>query len=236
MRRVFEVSGVGGAVDEEGVLVAAEVAVVHHAALGVHAQGLGLGAAVGGGVVKGEVVEADVVGGDVEERAGVGGGVEIAVVRVGDDGAFAVLAAEGEVVLRGDADDLLIGAIADVDVALRGVVGGDQVDRALDGAEVAASVGGDGEIGRGGGGRGGSGGEAPDDWFGDARVAGEDGGVDGDVVGRVVGQHAGAGEDGGGVAGDDDGQGVVERAADGAGVRDGEVEGFDEGAAGVEDL
>ena len=238
---VLEVGGVGGAVDEERILVAEKIAGVDDATLAVDAQGLGLGAALGRGVLEGEVVERDVGGGDVEKRAEGGAGVDVVVIWIRDDGAFAVLAAEGEIVFGRDPDDLLVSAVADVDVAAGGVVGGDQVDRALDGAEVGGAVGGDGEVGGRGGRRRGLGGEAPRRGTGNTGEAREDGGVDGDVADGVVGQDAGTRKDAGGVAGDEDGVGVVGDAGDSAGLGavggvEREVDGVEQRARGIVNL
>ena len=95
--------------------------------------------------------------------------------------------------LAGEGDDLGVGAGAQDDRGRGAAPGGQKIERALQRAEVARAVGGDGEL-RGAGGRGrGPGLEAPDRRFADrrARLAGdaEGPGVDRDVVGAPIGER-----------------------------------------------
>ena len=136
------------------------------------------------------------------------GGLKRAVVAVADLDLVAVFAAEGEVGLVAEEDDLLVDAVLDEDGDSLGWVVGDEVDGALDGVEVAGAVGRYDDAGGVGGGRGGLGGEGPGVVSGEAREVarlGEDAGVDLDDVFVAVVQDVIVRIDGGYVAMDDDG-------------------------------
>jgi hypothetical protein len=112
-------------------------------------------------VADGEVNELDTGGVVNREGAAAGGSghgrVEGAVVAIADLHLVAVLAAEGEIGLVAEEDDLLIGAVFDEDGDTLSRIVGDEVDSALDGVEVATAVSCDDDASGVGGRRGGFG-------------------------------------------------------------------------------
>lgn len=139
------------------------------------------------------------------------------IVGVGDDRAFAVLAADGQMVPLIDANDFDIDALFDEYVGRRVVVEGDEIDRSLDGGEISRAVGGDGEIGRFGAGTGGTSREAPIIGAGQSGPIGvsfENAGVNRDVITFAVTEGVIGRIDACFVAGNDDG--VISEAVDSA--------------------
>jgi hypothetical protein len=103
-----------------------------------------------------------VIGGEGTAARGSGHGwIEGAVIAVAHLNVVTILTAEGDIGLVAKEDDLLVCAVFDEDGDTMRRVGGDEVNSALDGVEVAAAIGCYDDAGSIRGGRGGFGGEGP---------------------------------------------------------------------------
>ena len=154
------------------------------------------------------------------DYAALAGGVvaelHVFVVAIGDDRGRAVFAEDEEVGFLDEGDDFAVGARRQEERDGLLGLGGDEVQGALEGGEVAGPVGGDDVFF--GGGRGRFGREGPTGLVGNAREAGEHRGVDLDVVGFPGREEVGVGVNRGGVSCDEDGVRVERHRLDRVGL------------------
>ena len=231
------VGEINRAVDQQGILIAGEVAVAHEAARAVRAQRLGLGTADGRAVAEGKALEREVVRVD-SDHGSIVAGVEIGVVGVGDDRLAAVFAAQRDEWTVPQQENLVVGAIAEIDQDGLRIVHRHKVERALHAREVTRAIGGHREAARAGGGPGGLRRKTPgartDAGKRRAGSVAQRLALDRHAIGLAVGEHRGAQRNNRGIPGDDHRSVVVNRAADRARLRGRrEVDRINHSAAGV---